>query len=76
MLDLSNTKPGKITGGHMLARALRDKGVDRGFAADSSTPFAWAAWTTALKSTARAMRLKPAFSPSQPRVARAKWTAP
>ena len=31
MIDLSKTKPGKITGGHMLARALRDKGVDRVF---------------------------------------------
>jgi acetolactate synthase-1/2/3 large subunit len=31
MIDLSKTAPGKITGGHMLARALRDKGVDRVF---------------------------------------------
>lgn len=31
MIDLSKTAPGKITGGHMLARALRDKGIDRVF---------------------------------------------
>ena len=31
MVDLGNTAPGKITGGAMLARALRDKGTDRVF---------------------------------------------
>lgn len=31
MKDLSHTAPGKIAGGHMLARALRAKGVDRVF---------------------------------------------
>jgi acetolactate synthase-1/2/3 large subunit len=31
MVDLSSTAPGKITGGAMLARALRDKGVERVF---------------------------------------------
>jgi acetolactate synthase-1/2/3 large subunit len=31
MVDLGKTAPGKITGGAMLARALRDKGIDRVF---------------------------------------------
>ena len=31
MKDISKTQPGKITGGHMLARALKAKGIDRVF---------------------------------------------
>ena len=28
MTDISKTLDGKITGGHMLARALKEKGID------------------------------------------------
>ena len=31
MNDISKTKPGKITGGHLLARSMRDKGITRIF---------------------------------------------
>tara|TARA_B100001093_G_scaffold176418_1_gene169172 strand:- start:2089 stop:3825 length:1737 start_codon:yes stop_codon:yes gene_type:complete len=31
MNDISKTKPGKITGGHLLARSMRDKGIKRIF---------------------------------------------
>ena len=31
MADISKTAAGKITGGHMVARALKDKGIGRIF---------------------------------------------
>jgi len=31
MKDISKTRDGKITGGHMLARALKYKGIERIF---------------------------------------------